>query len=364
MRACLTAGSLALSASVLLWACSTDTSYVAAWDSGSDGGTDSDVPGSDSGPDAGDAGSDAGTDTAVSDSGLSDAATDSGPPPSDSAVPGCDWTSAGWTFSTPVPLTALNSTANDRDPWLSPDALTLYFISSRGGGLGGWDLYSSSRVSRAASWSAPTPVTDLNTSSNDGKVSMLPNGLVAFVDTDRCCGLGAMDIWVFTRASTSDPFSAGMPLANVNSGVSDNNSEVSADGLSLYFDTTAGPATLGGTDLLVATRSTIADPFSAPVLIPGLSGSTDDTDASPSPDELRLVFTSDRAGPMGGSNIWYALRTSTALPFGMPVPVPGLASDQNDEDAVVSSDGCEVVFYSTRPGGAGPGNLWTATFVP
>ena len=38
-------------------------------------------------------------------------------------------------FSVPLPLSDLNTPADERDPWLTPDGTTLYFTSDRGGAL-------------------------------------------------------------------------------------------------------------------------------------------------------------------------------------------------------------------------------------
>ena len=38
-------------------------------------------------------------------------------------------------FSLPTPLTGLNTDADERDPWLSPDGSMFYFTSDRGNGV-------------------------------------------------------------------------------------------------------------------------------------------------------------------------------------------------------------------------------------
>ena len=38
-------------------------------------------------------------------------------------------------FSLPTPLTDLNTAADERDPWLSPDGTLFYFTSDRGNGV-------------------------------------------------------------------------------------------------------------------------------------------------------------------------------------------------------------------------------------
>ena len=45
-------------------------------------------------------------------------------------------------FSSPVPLTALDSRSGDEDLWLSPDQRTVYFTSPRGGS---YDIFVATR---------------------------------------------------------------------------------------------------------------------------------------------------------------------------------------------------------------------------
>jgi hypothetical protein len=75
----------------------------------------------------------------------------------------------------------VNSSASDATPYISPDGSTLYFSSSRGGGLGGWDLYQVSIL----------PVVDLN---GDGIVDCADMCIVVdHWDTDNpLCDIGPM----------------------------------------------------------------------------------------------------------------------------------------------------------------------------
>jgi hypothetical protein len=48
-------------------------------------------------------------------------------------------------FGTAVPVTEVNTPANEGDPFITADGTTLYFDSDRPGGTGGWEIYSAVR---------------------------------------------------------------------------------------------------------------------------------------------------------------------------------------------------------------------------
>src|SRR5262245_31098367 len=54
------------------------------------------------------------------------------------------------------PLAEVNSTANDAGPTLSRDSLSLYFQSTRTGGLGMADIWVARRNSEEEPWEPPT----------------------------------------------------------------------------------------------------------------------------------------------------------------------------------------------------------------
>src|SRR5437899_12780730 len=78
-------------------------------------------------------------------------------PTSDPAAPRLQAMSfANSEWSEPVNLGApINSAANEMNAALSPDELSLYFVSTRSGGLGGADIWVSRRASLDAPWGEP-----------------------------------------------------------------------------------------------------------------------------------------------------------------------------------------------------------------
>lgn len=85
---------------------------------------------------------------------------------------------------------------------------------------------------------------------------------------------------------------------------------------------------------------------------------SNDTYAILSRDELTMYFTSDRAGGLGGDDLWYATRDSADAPWGEPHNLSVLNSSAADSLAVLSSDEHVMFFQSARPGGCGAGDIW------
>ena len=145
-------------------------------------------------------------------------------------------TNAPW--GKPVNLgPAVNSGAWDISPRESADGLTLLFHSTRGGGLGGEDIWISTRATKNDAWGqAVNPGTPVNSAANDGEAVLTRDGLTLFFSSDRAGGIGDYDLWVTTRRTTSDPWGPPINLGrSVNTPRTEWTSSISADGSTLYF---------------------------------------------------------------------------------------------------------------------------------
>ena len=66
-------------------------------------------------------------------------------------------TNADYTFGTPTNLgPEVNSSDYDFSPSITADGLQLYFESDRPGGVGTYDIWMSTRATKADDWGAPT----------------------------------------------------------------------------------------------------------------------------------------------------------------------------------------------------------------
>jgi hypothetical protein len=77
-------------------------------------------------------------------------------------------------------------------------------------------------------------------------------------------------------------------------------------------------------------------------------------------DGLTIYFASSR-GLKRGSRIWVARRAKDVEPFGSPEPIAELEPASDDAPTWLSPDGCTLWFTSTRAGGLGGRDVWSAT---
>jgi hypothetical protein len=102
-------------------------------------------------------------------------------------------------FGAAVPVNELNSPGTDADPSITADGLEIFFHSNRTGSAG-TDLYSSVRRSVLEPWSTPEPVgPGVNTAGSENLSAISPDGETLFFTSTRDGGLGSNDIYVTTR---------------------------------------------------------------------------------------------------------------------------------------------------------------------
>jgi hypothetical protein len=133
---------------------------------------------------------------------------------------------------TVVPLSSLNGPELDYLPWLSPDELVIYFVS---GAAGAGDIYRATRSSRGADFEPPAPMAELNTSSDEGGITVSADGLEAIFMSNRPGGAGARDLYRVTRADASEPFGTAELLDTIDTADNEIDPAFSPDGRELYF---------------------------------------------------------------------------------------------------------------------------------
>lgn len=132
--------------------------------------------------------------------------------------------------------------------------LTLYFSSNRPGGAGGIDIYAAP-LQPDETFGPAVLVAELSTPSTDQQPAIRRDGLEMLLTSNRPGTLGGTDLWVATRATTSDPWSTPVNLGSpVNSPSPDAAPAFSFDGTQFYFQS-GRPGGFGQFDLYVSSRS-------------------------------------------------------------------------------------------------------------
>lgn len=135
-------------------------------------------------------------------------------------------------FDQVAELTTLNSAGTEQLPWISVDECTIYFVSDRAGTR---DIYVATRAQPSDAFSAPQPVTELNSGSDDAKLTLSADGLVAIFASDRSGGTGALDLYRAARATTAEAFEAPTLIGELSTAQGDYDPEFTRDGNWLYF---------------------------------------------------------------------------------------------------------------------------------
>ncbi|HNS19887.1 MAG TPA: hypothetical protein PKH24_05280 [Sedimentisphaerales bacterium] len=191
------------------------------------------------------------------------------------------------------------------------------------------------------------------------------DGLEMYIESDRPGGSGGFDLWVSKRTHVAEGWG---PLKNmgsaINSSKDDNTCSLAADGLTLYFASSRSNG-YGGSDLWHAKRTRISQPWGQAVNL-GSRINTDSIDACPrvSSNGLELYFDSSRPGGSGGRDLYVLMRGAPKDAWGDPVNVgPVVNSAYGDMNPTLSPDGLLLLFtdsYSApfRPGGHGDCDVW------
>jgi hypothetical protein len=226
-----------------------------------------------------------------------------------------------------------------------------------------------SQAQSFSDWSVPINVgPPVNTALVEQGPAISKNGLSLYFQCMNCPGgLGGVDIWVSQRATLADPWGPPQNLGpNINTAANDGGPSLSVDGHRLYFISNR-PGGLGNNDLYVARRRDKRDDLSwQPAVHLGNLINSTANDVAPQPFEddeagtTILYFTSNRPGGMGENDI-YASELGPDGTFGPATLVAELSSPQSDQGTAIRRDGLEMFIASDRPGTLGLLDLWVST---
>lgn len=129
----------------------------------------------------------------------------------------------------------VNSSSWDSQPAVTPDGNTLYFVSNRPGGIGGYDIWKTT-LNSEGEWSKPeNPGPGINTIYDENTPFIHPDGKTLYFSSNGWPGMGSMDIF-YSRAQADGkwgkPVNLGYPINTFNE---ESGLMISPDGTEGYF---------------------------------------------------------------------------------------------------------------------------------
>jgi hypothetical protein len=125
------------------------------------------------------------------------------------------------------------------------------------------------------------------------------------------------------------------------------------DELTIYFRSEPRVSGSGRSAIVRATRTARWARWGVPQIVSEIDAPEAwNLSPEPSSNELRLWFSSDRAGTRGGLDLWVAVRDEVELPWSAPQNLAELNSAEWDTDCAVSSDELELIFSRRSSGQA------------
>ena len=201
----------------------------------------------------------------------------------------------GERWSKPDAVRELNSVDDDRRMTLSGDGVRAIFASNRSGGHGGFDLYEA--ANDGETWFRPRNIgTAINSDAEEFDPAMTPDGLTLYFV--RGVPGSKADIFVARRESVEAKWSSPQPVHAINSpDTHERSPAASPDGQSLIFASNRGRRA-GETGPFALFRVSLKEGVVGPVerLTDGIASDADDLDAAFSPGGLSIVFASKRDG--------------------------------------------------------------------
>lgn len=139
-------------------------------------------------------------------------------------------------FGTRRPLDSLNTSVRDHLPWLSYDEKTIYFTTSRNTDGQRSEIWTAQRASAEDFvFSSLSVVNTDRADSEDGSPSLTPDGLTMYFSSDRG---GEFDVWSMRRATVTAPFSGARREVALSEQGEEVSLHLSPDGHEMFLSST------------------------------------------------------------------------------------------------------------------------------
>jgi hypothetical protein len=265
----------------------------------------------------------------------------------------------------------VNTEYNDTYAILSRDELTMYFTSDRPEGLGGDDLWLTTRASLDDPWGAPQNMASLNSTAADSLAVLSSDEHVMFFHSTRPGGCGAGDIWMARRHNRrsqewNPPINLGCVVNTAATEIAPAFFENPETGQVTLFYGSNRPGGFGGLATFDVYASVVGEDgyFGPGALVPEFSSTGRDTRIFIRRDGLEAFITSDRTGGQGLIDIWTSTRDTLSDMWSTPVDLSSPVNSASDDGSPwLSRDGTTLYLFSTRALGFGQRDIWYTTRV-
>jgi len=262
------------------------------------------------------------------------------------------------TWTTPVNLgPPINTEYGEAGGALTPDGQHLIFASDRPGGVGGIDLWMSTRIGNA--WGDPINLgPQVNSPGEERNATLSSDGNTLYFRSARVNGVGGFDLYQSTWDGSAWGPAALMPGA-INTTNNEWGGGVSPDGLKFYYGAEPTPGA-GVARIHVSTWDGSA--WSAGVLIDELNLPVHMGHCSFGHDPNQMVITWEPDGIQGygGYDNWI-VRLDNGQ-WSQPENLGALANSSTvDWEPVFSPSNNAIFITSLRSGGFGSTDIWYTT---
>jgi WD40-like Beta Propeller Repeat len=265
----------------------------------------------------------------------------------------------------------LNTPSLDGCPAQSPNALSLYMASSRPGGKGGLDIWVATRPSTSAAWGAPQNLGEpVNSAADDFCPTPVGTGGLFFVSREAlpgACGQGDIYHTYRTGVAWAEPKRLLCAPVGPNSALDEqgpswvdaSDGQVRGRKLLDFSRSSVTPSVPG--EIFVSERQKGAR-FGPATAVAELNDSTaNDIQPNVRADGLEVVVSSNRSGTLGLQDIWVATRTTLNDPWSAPVNVGETVNTAAAETRpFLSKDGNQLLF-GRSPGPEGMSDIYVTT---
>ena len=261
-----------------------------------------------------------------------------------------------WSQSEPLSEAINTKIYNEGAQCISPDGMYMFFTGcNRPDGLGRCDIYLSKREGK--NWSAPFNIGGpVNTPGWESQPSLTADGKTLYFVSTRPGGYGGYDIW------KSDLKSDGSWTVPLNLGPNINTPGTVEEAPTFYEDDEGREVMLFSRRSPVAFTGAGGKIYQsvggapATLVAGGPNGVSSGGDNRPSVthDGRTIFWDSFRTGSLGGPDIWYATRSNTSEPWGQAIQLSQLNSEANDTRPYVSWDGHTLIISAAN-------DIWFST---